>query len=73
MEQECEIRGSSEIDRTKLLQFFFQEYTQSIINGENSAWATEADSAVQYMNDMRVAKLEMEMRQSIKDLFGDVD
>ena len=61
MDQGCEIRGLSDIDRTKLLKKNFQEYTQSIINGENSAWATEADSAVQYM------------RQSIKDLFGDVD
>ena len=73
MDEGCQILGLSDIDRTQLLQFFFHEYTQSVINGENSAWVSQADSAFQYMNDMREAKLEMEIRQSIKDLFGDVD
>ena len=67
------IERISKIGRTQLLQFFFHEYTQSATKGEKSEWVSQADSAIQYMNDMRVAKLEMEMRQSIKDLFGDVD
>jgi hypothetical protein len=46
MNHGSQMRGLSEIDRTQMLQFFFYEYTQAILNGENSAWTSRADSAV---------------------------
>ena len=57
MDEGCQILGLSDIDRTQLLQFFFHEYMQSVINDENSAWVPQANSAFQYMNDMRKANI----------------
>ena len=66
-----ERKSLTDQDRENLLNLFFHEYTVSLQNNKNILWVQKAGEVLEYLNNMRVAQNDADMRQSMKNLFGD--